>query len=62
MHMLSIKMKYREQYSIGETDCPEFEWKLPERLAGTIEKSGERRNVIFALIVTEPASECVYVR
>ncbi len=50
-----------EQYSISETDCLEIEWKWPERLAGTMEESGERRNVVFALIVTKLASEFVCV-
>jgi hypothetical protein len=26
-----------EQYSIGETNCLEIEWKWPERLGGTME-------------------------
>jgi hypothetical protein len=33
----------------------------PERLAGTMEESGEQCTVVFALIVTEPAIESVSV-
>ncbi len=40
-----------EQYSIGETDCLEIEWKWPERFGGNMEKSGEQCTVVFALIV-----------
>ncbi len=40
-----------EQYSIGETDCLEIEWKWPERLGGNMEKFREQCTVVFALIV-----------